>query len=112
MPTFQLSSGQVRTNKYFQPCTAKKYTSWKSKVGEDYAHFLSRKTKLKMRKTIVMMIPKVARKPSVTVTARCTVTVSFIGTPSYGIPSTVRQENEDITVCNSFVPVSFKQAWE
>ena len=71
---------------------------WWSKVSEDYAHFLSRKTKLKKRKTIVMMIPQVARTLSITVTARCTVTVSSFGTPSYGIPSTDRHENEDITV--------------
>ena len=43
------------------------------------------------------MIPQVAKTPSVTVTAMCTVTVSFSGTPSYGIPSTDRHENEDIT---------------
>ena len=65
-----------------------------------------------MRKTIVMMIPQVARMRDITVTARCTVTVSFLGIPSYGIPSTDRQENEDITECNSFIPVSFKKAWE
>ena len=82
----------MRTNKYFQPCTAKNTHHWRSKVGEDYAHFLSRKTKLKMRKIIVMMIPQVARTPSVTVTARCTVTVSSFGTPSYRIPSTDRHE--------------------
>ena len=62
-----------------------------------------------MRKTIVMMIPQVARMLSVTVTARCTVTVSSFGTPSYGIPSTDRHENKDITICNSFVSVSFKK---
>ena len=65
-------------------------------------HFLSRKTKLKKRKTIVMMIPQVARTPSITVTAMCTVTVSSSGTPSYGIPSTDRQENEQ------YVMVSFQ----
>ena len=51
-------------------------------------HFLSRKTKLKKRKTIVMMIPQVARMRDITVTAKCTVIVSFLGIPSYGIPST------------------------
>ena len=86
---------------------------WRSKVGEDYAHFLSRKTKLKMRKTIVMMIPQVARMLSVTVTARCTVTVSSFGTPSYGIPSTdMKMRTSQYIVCNSLVPVPFKKAWE
>ena len=56
-------------------------------------HFLSRKPKLKMRKTIVMTIPQVARIQSINVAAMCTVTISSSGTPSYGIPSTDRQEN-------------------
>ena len=64
------------------PCTAKDTCHWRSKVSEDGAHFLLRKPKLKMRKTIVMMIPQVARTPSITVTAMCTVTVSSSGTPS------------------------------
>ena len=56
-------------------------------------HLLSRKTKLKMRKTIVMMIPQVARKQNITVTAMCTVTVSPSGTPS---PPAGRQEREKV----------------
>ena len=82
------------------PCTAKDTCHWRSKVSEDGAHFLLRKPKLKMRKTIVMMIPQVARTPSITVTAMCTVTVSSFGTPSYGIPSTDRQENGQYVVAS------------
>ena len=48
----------------------------------------------------------------ITVTAKCTVTISFLGIPSYGIPATDRHENEDITVCNSLIPVPFQKAWE
>ena len=71
-----------------------------AKGCDDCAHFLSRQTKLKKRKTIVMMIPQVARTPSITVTAMCTVTVSSFGTPSYGIPSTDRQENEQYVIAS------------
>ena len=82
----------VNKHQHFLPCTAKDIHHWRSKVGKGCAYFLLRKPKLKMRKTIVMMIPQVARTPSVTVTAMCTVTISSFGTPSYGIPSTDRQE--------------------
>ena len=70
--------------------------------GISTTHFLSRKPKLKMRKTIVMTIPQVVRIQIIDVAAMCTVTISFSGTPSYGIPSADRQEN------GQYVLVSFQ----
>ena len=84
----------------FSAMHCERYMPLEAKGCDDCAHFLSRQTKLKKRKTIVMMIPQVARTPSITVTAMCTVTVSSFGTPSYGIPSTDRQENEQYVIAS------------
>ena len=57
-------------------------------------HLFSRKIKLKMRKTIVMMMPQVVRIQNITVTAVCTVTVSSVGTPS---PPAGRQSKQSVS---------------
>ena len=61
-----------------------------------------------MRKAIVIKTPKEAKMQSTTVTETCTVTVSFLGTPSYGIPAVGAEKEKErckivfggITVCS------------
>ena len=49
-----------------------------------------------MRKAMVMKTPKEAKMQSTTVTETCTVTVSFLGTPSYGIPTAGRERKRKV----------------
>lgn len=62
-----------------------------------YCLFL--KTMLNMKQTIAKMIPIVASKKKITVNAMDTVTVSSIGTPSYGLPSSFYKEQLQIGAC-------------
>ena len=53
------------------------------------AYFLCLKTKLKMRQTMVNTIPAEAKSIKMIVSGRATVTISSIGTPSYGMSPSV-----------------------
>ena len=59
-------------------------------------HFLSLKMKLKAKQTRANTTPAIARRTNIVVRGRATVTVSFIGIPSLGMPSAQTRKGKKI----------------